>query len=115
MDQGEYENELKQVLGDTRAAYDISEHDALVFGAHGLLVAGPNSRHHEPLLCAYLQFQSSDLFLQNFFSRLYMLLDEMNELRARIDNADDDPRSYDECIREHTKVSFVLKPNQTKP
>ena len=42
MDKGEYENELKQVLGDTRAAFDISEHDTLVFGAHGLLIAGPN-------------------------------------------------------------------------
>ena len=55
MDKGEYENELKQVLGDTRAAYDISEHDTLVFGSNGLLVAGPNSRHHEPLLCSYMQ------------------------------------------------------------
>lgn len=35
MDKGEYENELKQVLGDTRAAFDISEHDTLIFGAHG--------------------------------------------------------------------------------
>jgi len=105
MDQGEYENELKQVLGDTRAAYDISEHDALVFGAHGLLVAGPNSRHHEPLLCAYLQFQSTDLFLQNFFNRLYMLLDEMKELRAEIDVADSNPRAFDWCIKEHTKLT----------
>ena len=32
MDKGEYENELKQVIGDTKAAYDISEHDTLVFG-----------------------------------------------------------------------------------
>lgn len=105
MDQGEYENELKQVLGDTRAAYDISEHDALVFGAHGLLVAGPNSRHHEPLLCAYLQFQSTDLFLQNFFNRLYMLLDEMKELRQHIDSADSDPRAYAWCLKEHTKLT----------
>lgn len=37
---GEYENELKQVIGDTKAAYDISEHDTLIFGSHGLLVAG---------------------------------------------------------------------------
>ena len=42
MDKGEYENELKQVLGDTRAAFDISEHDTLIFGANGLLIAGPN-------------------------------------------------------------------------
>ncbi len=44
-----------QVLGDTRAAFDISEHDTLIFGEHGLLIAGPNSRHHEPLLCSYLE------------------------------------------------------------
>jgi hypothetical protein len=40
MDKGEYENELKQVIGDTKGAYDISEHDTLIFGAYGLLVAG---------------------------------------------------------------------------
>jgi hypothetical protein len=49
---------VAQVLGDTRAAFDISEHDTLIFGAHGILVAGPNSRHHEPLLCSYLQVGS---------------------------------------------------------
>lgn len=60
-----------------QAAYDISEHDTLIFGGHGLLVAGPNSRHHEPLLCAYLQFVTIDIFLQNFFSRLWILTDDM--------------------------------------
>jgi len=75
MDEGEYENELRQVIGDTKAAYDISEHDTLIFGAGGLLVAGPNSRHHEPLLCAYLQFITIDIFVQNYFSRLWILND----------------------------------------
>ena len=28
---GEHENELKQVVGETRAAFDISEHDTLIF------------------------------------------------------------------------------------
>ena len=49
MDKGEYENELKQVIGDTRA-YDISEHDTLVFGSY-VARMGPNSRHHEPIMC----------------------------------------------------------------
>jgi WD repeat-containing protein 35 len=69
MDKGEYENELKQVIGDTRAAFDISEHDTLVFGAYGLLVAGPNARHHEPLLCSYIGFQALNLFVVNYFNR----------------------------------------------
>ncbi|KAJ1457473.1 hypothetical protein M885DRAFT_515039 [Pelagophyceae sp. CCMP2097] len=91
MDKGEYENELKQVIGDTKAAYDISEHDTLVFGAYGLLVAGPNSRHHEPLLCAYLQFITIDIFMQNYFARLWILNDDMQKTYQIIEASRADP------------------------
>lgn len=93
MDKGEYENELKQVIGDTKAAYDISEHDTLIFGAYGLLVAGPNSRHHEPLLCAYLQFITIDIFLQNFFARLWILNDDMSVTNDIIGEGEQDPKA----------------------
>jgi hypothetical protein len=85
MDKGEYENELKQVIGDTKAAYDISEHDTLVFGSYGLLVAGPNSRHHEPLLCAYLQFITIDIFMQNYFVWLSVRFPKVSELQHHED------------------------------
>ncbi|KAG7386680.1 WD repeat-containing protein 35 [Phytophthora pseudosyringae] len=91
MDKGEYENELKQVIGDTRAAFDISEHDTLVFGAHGLLIAGPNSRHHEPLLCSFLQYESMNLFTQNFFARMFIIVDDMAQVRKLIESAQKDP------------------------
>jgi len=95
MDKGEYENELKQVIGDTKAAYDISEHDTLVFGANGLLVAGPNSRHHEPLLCAYLQFITIDIFMQNYFGRLWILTSDMQTTYKIIEYARQDPKALD--------------------
>ena len=91
MDKGEYENEFQQVIGDTKAAYDISEHDTLVFGAHGLLVCGPNSRLHEPLLCAYLQFTTLDIFLQNLFARIWILNDDLERTNEDIDNIELDP------------------------
>ena len=69
MDRGAYENELKQVLGDVRAAFDVSPRDTLVFGQNGLLIAGPNARHHEPLLCSFVQFTGIDLFVRNFWNR----------------------------------------------
>merc|ERR1712167_297900 len=90
MDKGEYENELKQVVGETRAAFDISEHDTLIFGSHGMLLSGPNSRHHEPLLCAYLQFESLDVFVRNYFSRMFLLQDDMNKTKMIIDKAHED-------------------------
>eukprot|EP01035_Chromulina_nebulosa_P020795 gene20795-26959_t len=105
MDKGEYENELKQVIGDTKAAYDISEHDTLIFGAYGLLVAGPNSRHHEPLLCAYLQFITIDIFLQNFFTRIWILNDDMLTTNAIILNGEKDPRALDRIQYRICKLS----------
>lgn len=94
MDKGEYENELKQIIGDTRAAFDVSEHDTLIFGSNGLLFAGPNARAHEPLLCSYLQFTSLDLFIRNFFNRLFLVNDAMKQLRILINGFADDPLAY---------------------
>jgi WD repeat-containing protein 35 len=91
MDRGEYENELKQVIGETRSAYDISEHDTLIFGEHGLIVAGANARHHEPLLCAYLQFTAMDLFVRNYFARLFIIQARMAQCERNITNADQNP------------------------
>jgi hypothetical protein len=93
LDKGEYENELKQVIGDTRAAFDVSEHDTLIFGANGLLIAGPNSRHHEPLLCSFLQFTAMDLFVRNFWNRLFLTKDMMARVRLMLNAFYEDPDS----------------------
>jgi len=91
MDKGEYENEFKQVIGDTRAAYDISVQDTLIFGSQGLLVCGPSARNYEPLLCAYLQFITLDLFLQNFFSRIWILGDDLQASYKIVEAIEYDP------------------------
>ena len=99
MDKGEFENELKQIIGDTKAAYDISEKDTLIFGAHGLLVCGPHARLHEPLLCAYMQFVTLDIFLQNYFSRMWILKEDMETTDKVIDSIPCNPNSLN-CARE---------------
>ncbi|OQR92707.1 WD repeat protein 35 [Achlya hypogyna] len=106
MDKGEYENELKQVIGDTRAAYDISEHDTLIFGSYGLLIAGPNSRHHEPLLCSFLEYESMNLFTQNFFARMFIVVDDMKTVRGMLEIADRDPNRLHEI---RTRLAVLSK------
>ena len=93
MDKGEFENELKQIIGDTKAAYDISEKGTLIFGAHGLLVCGPHARSHEPLLCAYMQFVTLDIFLQNYFSRMWILKEDIETTDEVIDSTTSDPNA----------------------
>ena len=105
MDKGEYENELKQVIGDTRAAFDISEHDTLVFGAFGLLVAGPNARHHEPLLCSFIGFQALNLFVVNFFTRVFIVSNDIKDVRRQIAGAHMDPSALANVRGEITALS----------
>jgi len=95
MDRGENENELKQVLGETRFAYDISEEDVIIFGNHGILLCGPNSKKHESTLFSYLALTGKDIFIQNYFSRVFITLDSLKTIRRKILEAAKDPNSLE--------------------
>merc|ERR1712072_405213 len=95
MDRGENENELKQVLGETRFAYDISEEDVIIFGNHGILLCGPNSKKHESTLFSYLSLTGKDIFIQNYFSRVFITLDSLKQIRKKILESHKDPNSLD--------------------
>jgi hypothetical protein len=85
MDRGAYENEIQQLVGDTKGAYDISEHDTLFFGSHGLMVCGPFARLHEPLLCSYIQFVTAEIFVHNCFSRIKLLKTDLTATSKLMD------------------------------
>lgn len=95
MDRGENENELKQVLGETRFAYDISEEDVIIFGNHGILLGGTNSRMHEPTLLSYLSLTGKDIFIQNFFARCFITLDSLRSIRRLILDSAKDPNALE--------------------
>merc|ERR1711998_105348 len=44
-----------------------------------------------PLLCAYLQFVTIDIFMQNYFARMWILNGDMQTTRKIIDRAKTDP------------------------
>jgi WD repeat-containing protein 35 len=84
MDREDNENELKQILGDTDAAYNLSPDDVLIVGRNGVLIAGPGSRKHEDILLTYLSLLSRDMFLRVFFTRVFVLQNELNKIRAML-------------------------------
>lgn len=93
MDKEDNENELKQVVGDTHEAHDLTKDDLLVIGRHGILVAGPNCKKHEATLAAYLSLLSMDTFIRNFFNRMFVLDDTLKQIRHMINNYESDPNS----------------------
>jgi hypothetical protein len=95
LDGEDNENELKQVLGDTQGAYNLTPDDVLITGRNGMLIAGPNSKRNEPLLVLYVQLHSRNMFMRVFFTRTFVLGDELRKIRDMIGNAHTDPTTVD--------------------
>ena len=93
MDKDAFENELRQVLGDTHEAYDLSDRDVVITGSHGILVAGPNAKAQEPVMLMYLSIMSRDVFVHNVFNRIFMTDDILKLVRQMIKHHEEDPNS----------------------
>ncbi|POM80726.1 Hypothetical protein PHPALM_1400 [Phytophthora palmivora] len=86
LDKGERENELKQVLGEIYACYDITRDDVLFLGRDGCLLSGPGAERYEALLTTFMGLNSRDIFIRNFFVRTFVLNDMLTDLRRSIRN-----------------------------
>jgi hypothetical protein len=86
LDKGERENELKQVLGEIYACYDITRDDVLFLGRDGCLLSGPGAERYESLLTTFMGLNSREIFIRNFFVRTFVLSDTLINLRTSIRN-----------------------------
>ncbi|GMF37082.1 unnamed protein product [Phytophthora fragariaefolia] len=86
LDKGERENELKQVLGEIYACYDITREDILFLGRDGCLLSGPGAERYESLLTTFMGLNSREIFIRNFFVRTFVLSDMLISLRTSIRN-----------------------------
>ena len=91
LDRGVYEDELRQVLGDMRGAYELTPADVLLVGANGLLLAGPGVSSYEAPLTHWLALAARDAFVRNVHSRLFILGDACKGARAVAASFERDP------------------------
>ena len=93
LDHGEFENEMKQVLGEIYGAYDLSETEVLVTGSNGLLCAGSGTMRHEQMLLIYSGLMSRNVFMRTLFRRTFILNDDMRRVRQLIEAHESDPQA----------------------
>ncbi len=112
LDRGEYENELKQILGDIHSAHDLSKDDIIIMGSTGILVVGPHSQYYESILTKYLSLQSREIFLRNYFVRSFILSKNLLNIRESIIAYKSDPNSIvtiRSMLNQATKDIVLLK------
>ena len=105
LDKEDNECELKQVLGDTQGAFNLTPDDVMITGKSGMLIVGPNSKKHEDLLVLYLQLHSRNMFLKVFFTRTFVLGDELRRLRDMIVNHEKDPTTVNKVRERLSKAA----------
>jgi hypothetical protein len=93
MDKEDFENEIKQVIGDTRSGHDLGPREVVIFGRDGLLVAGKRVSRLDTMLVTYSQLEARDSVLRSFFRRTFQLADVIKETRKLIINYEKDPGS----------------------
>jgi len=111
MDGEQYENELKQIIGATYNAYDLSEQEVIVFGSEGMIIFGPRTERHHKLLAAYAALQARSVYVKNVFSSCFALTDELKRTRALIDDYQSDPMHVVRIrarLAEHTTSATIL-------
>ena len=105
MDRDAFENEIRQVLGDTYEGYDLTDEDIVITGSHGIMVAGPHAKLNEPVLLAFLSLRSRDVFVQTLFSRLFIVDDTLKTTRKMINQYERDPNSIPRIRRTISETS----------
>lgn len=95
MDKEVNENEIKQVIGDTYMARDLSEHELIIFGKSGVLVAGPNALRHQAFVVMHSGFKARSIFMKCVFNRCFILADVLKRVRGIIENYQNNPENMD--------------------
>jgi len=116
MDKEAHENELKQVLGATRTAFDLGgpQKEIIIFGSEGLLLTGDDSAsdlggmkiiRHEQMLLAFLSLMGRQLAIRQFFSRIFHSSHVLSHIKMLIKNYDKNPGSIPEIRKLQSMVS----------
>ena len=95
MDKEENENEIKQVIGDTYMAHDLSEDELIIFGKSGVLLAGPDSLRHQASVITYSGFMARSIYMKCVFNRCFILADVLKRARGIIENYENNPENME--------------------
>jgi WD repeat-containing protein 35 len=110
LDKDAFENEIRQVIGDTYEAHDLGENDVVITGSHGIMLVGPHSKMQEGVMLAFLSLRSRDVFVQNVFNRLFIIDDVLKTTRTSIATYEQDPNSVPKirAVLSETSKDIIL-------
>lgn len=94
LDSGDLENEVKQILEYVNFVEKLPDGGKLFVGTHGLVLVSPHFREYELIFSHYLFLKSIEIFLSNYFSRIWSASDNLKVVKRVItEDIHKDPRA----------------------
>jgi WD repeat-containing protein 35 len=105
------ENELNQILSSTTDFHDMtSSGDKIFYGLEGVIIISQDPEKYEDIIPILTFYLGLDIFQKNYFSKMFMLWDDIKEARKLMDHADIDPMATNQAkeILSSVSASVVL-------
>jgi hypothetical protein len=88
------ENEIKQILEYVDKSMEWDDGTKLFVGTHGLIMLSEEHEEYDMLVANFGFLKSVEIFLSNYFSRVWSLEDDIKEIRRKAtEDFESDPRS----------------------
>ena len=100
MDGEDKENELRQILETFQDVFDLQDGSKMLVGTHGSILISKDPTKYEYIAAEYSFLMSMDIFIQNYFSRLFMMNDCVKDIRELIDKSEEDPNAVEKAQSE---------------
>lgn len=108
-DRGEYENELRQVLGEIRIAKDIGVGgDFVITGSDGMLIVGRKLRKYDRITVVFGEVMGIQSFMKNSYGRLTILMGDIVKLKRYVEAGDENPEFFESVRQLRNTVSTDL-------
>lgn len=105
MDEAAYRNELNQIINQVFRTKDLKDGGKCFFGSEGLILLSNSPEQYEELLSIVGFFQGLDVFQKNYFSKMFMLWDEVRDARNMLDRSGFDPNAIGEAQAILSRIS----------
>lgn len=93
LDGDSVEAEVRQLIGDTKFALDVTESDIMIIGDGGIIFAGPECTRHEALLLAYCMLRARENFCTVLYRKLSAMKEALRNLQSLLEHVYDEPNT----------------------
>ncbi len=107
LEEAAYHNELNQIIKQAYYGKDLLGGGKCFYGSEGLLLITKNLDQYEEILAIIGFFQGLDIFQRNYFSKMFMLWDEVRDARDLVDKVAD-PNAIGEAQVILSRVSAAV-------